>query len=167
MEPGLKIGLLITTLVLVIGCGSSSEPHQESTTSTSEQVQTDALPPGFLDEPPPPPTSNTTILSGGTLVVDQTISDSVIVITSGNVVAWGARGEVDMPNDSVGFDMRGKWIVPGRQNQDDSITPTAFAPNLPAEFVILSSWSDTSLDASHVVGTFADGRLVLQDESSD
>ena len=70
------------------------------------------LPPGFLDEAPPLPTSDTVILSGGTLVLTPAIADAVVVITDGVVQAWGKRGEVDVPSDSVGRDMRGKWLVP-------------------------------------------------------
>ena len=75
------------------------------------------LPPGFLDDPPPPPVSNTQVLSGGTLVTQATIEDAVVVLTDGKLVAWGKRGVVAMPNDSIGFDMRGHWITPGRWEQ--------------------------------------------------
>ena len=71
------------------------------------------MPPGFLDEPPPKPKSNTLVLSGGDLVLDTVIADAVVVIQNGKLLAWGKRGEVDMPNDSIGADMRGKWISPG------------------------------------------------------
>ena len=81
----------------------------------SEQVSAQAeseLPPGFLDEAPPGPESDTLVLSGGMLMSTPPIADSVVVITQGKVVSWGARGETDMPDDSIGHDMRGKWLLP-------------------------------------------------------
>ena len=40
------------------------------------------------------------------------VVDSLVVITDGDLIAWGTRGDVDVPNDSIGFDLRGKWIEP-------------------------------------------------------
>lgn len=73
---------------------------------------TQSMPPGFTDAPPPSPTSNTMVLSGGTLLVDPPVADAVLVITDGKVQAWGQRGQIEMPNDSIGHDMRGKWLQP-------------------------------------------------------
>ena len=83
-------------------------------------VATDS-PPGFTDAPPAAPTSATTILSGGILLTDTPISDSVVVITNGAVIAWGRRGEVELPNDSIGIDMRGKWIRPATTLSSGSV----------------------------------------------
>ena len=72
------------------------------------------LPPGFLDDPPPPPTSDTAILSGGTLLLPDgsELRDSLVIITRGDLVDWGKRGEVDVPHDSIGVDLSGKWLQP-------------------------------------------------------
>lgn len=102
-RPG--IALVFVCTLLLFGCGQTTET--ESTTSTSGE-----LPPGFMDEPPPPPVSDTLVLSGGTLMMGEEISDSVVVIKDGKLLAWGKRGEVSMPNDSIGYDMRGKWLMP-------------------------------------------------------
>lgn len=96
------LALILASILALAAC--TDEPDK----AVSE------MPPGFLDEAPPPPVSATEILSGGTLVLpDGTqINDSIIIITNGNLVAWGRRGSVDVPNDSVGHDLRGKWVVP-------------------------------------------------------
>ena len=101
----IRNSFIILSLILATAC---SEPQQ-----TAEPVEpVKEMPPSFLDEAPPPPTSNTEILGGGTLVTPDGafIEDSLIVITDGKLVAWGKRGDVDVPNDSIGHDLRGKWI---------------------------------------------------------
>ena len=102
--------ILAVTLIYLLSACSDTQSLQPPATAAEPRN----LPPGFLDEPPPPPTSNTQVLSGGTLVADTVIEDSVVVLSEGRVIAWGKRGAVDMPNDSVGFDLRGRWITPGR-----------------------------------------------------
>lgn len=107
---------LLTTFALVSAC---SEPAPSSTAtppvSGAAVMATDSMPPGFTDEPPAPPTSSTIVLSGGNLITETLVEDSVVVLHKGKVVTWGKRGEVDMPNDSIGIDVRGKWLVPGTE----------------------------------------------------
>lgn len=104
--------LLVLGTAFLTACGgadsTSAAPEAEPVVETVQD-----LPPGFTDAPPPGPTSDTTILSGGTFVLAQNIADSVVVISDNRLVSWGSRGEVELPNDSIGMDMRGKWIVPG------------------------------------------------------
>ena len=125
------------------------------------------MPPGFLDEPPAPPNSTTQVLSGGTLVADSIIEDSVVVLQEGRLIAWGKRGMVDMPNDSVGFDMRGKWIIQGSWEQ-------AAAGALPAAPVLQSGETANlliitrpppfkDLRESDLGGRVVDGKLELFD----
>ncbi len=102
---------LTITLIYILSACADPQSLESSAPAPRD------LPPGFLDEPPPPPTSTTQVLSGGTLVIDTVIEDSVVVLSNGRLVAWGKRGAVDMPNDSVGFDLRGRWITPGRWEQ--------------------------------------------------
>ncbi len=104
---------LLTTAVLALSAGCSGDNNTKQV-DIAQATTSAELPPGFLDEAPAPPTSTNQILSGGALVLDQTTNDTVLLIDKGNLGAWGKRGEVDVPNDSIGFDMRGKWLVPGR-----------------------------------------------------
>lgn len=110
--------LLLICGLLLTACQESSQ-SQVAESSDPEQITTQpeldeaSLPPGFTDAPPPPPTSNTLVLSGGKLVLDgKTIIDSVVVISDGLIKGWGKRGDVAMPNDSIGKDLRGKWLLP-------------------------------------------------------
>ena len=125
------------------------------------------MPPGFLDEPPPPPTSNTQVLSGGTLVTDATIEDSVVVLTDGKLVAWGERGRVAMPNDSIGFDMRGHWIIPGSWEQvtaGDLPETTSLRSGEIANFLIINRAPPfDDLEESDLAGRVVDGSLELYD----
>ena len=111
----------VLTAVLLLACGEAPVRDQSSEPASADSA---AMPPGFLDEPPPQPKSNTLVLSGGDLVLDTVTTDAVVVIQNGKLLAWGKRGEVDMPNDSIGTDMRGKWITPG-------FTADITATNLP------------------------------------
>lgn len=104
----MKIFKVITLLAAVIGAGCSAEEP----TDVQRPVDSGSMPPGFLDSAPPGPESNTKVLSGGTLMTEPPVQDAVVVITDGAVISWGSRGSVDMPNDSIGLDMRGKWIRP-------------------------------------------------------
>ena len=101
------------------------------------------MPPGFVDEPPPPPTSDTIILSGGTLLTEPPITDSVVVITDGLVMGWGQRGSQDVPNDSIGKDMRGKWLKPLGQ----------MASGHAANFEVYSAPPEESESTGYVRGT--------------
>lgn len=105
MAGTLRYAQLAGICVLVF-CGLAACDDRAGTSVKESK----SMPPGFMDEPPPPPTSNTVILSGGVLLADSPITDSVVVIADGVITAWGHRGEVDLPNDSIGIDMRGKWI---------------------------------------------------------
>lgn len=125
------------------------------------------MPPGFLDEPPPPPTSDNLILSGGTVVIgEERIDDAVVVLSAGELVAWGKRGGVDVPNDSIGHDMRGKWIVAG--NRDDLErgelpNPTRWVTGGEAAFLIFDApqqWQDP-------IGLFHAGMLTLPPPEED
>lgn len=102
--------IVLFLLLATAACGEPSTPAASDNQSVPAADTNQTLPPGFTDEPPAPPTSDTLVLSGGVLLADTPITDSVIVISEGVVIAWGRRGEVAMPNDSIGVDMRGKWI---------------------------------------------------------
>lgn len=133
--------------------------------------QDKAMPAGFLDEPPPPPTSNTVVLSGGTLVLEQVTLDTAIVLQDGKLIVWGMRGEVDMPNDSVGKDVRGKWITPGTIGDLEAKNLpnlTALKMAAPANLLILKVGPDfhdaTSAD---LYGIVEHGQLQIFDTVSD
>ncbi|NKB98105.1 MAG: hypothetical protein GKR90_06375 [Pseudomonadales bacterium] len=134
----------------LFACSESEEitPASEAPDALPEKP----MPPGFLDEPPPPPTSATAILSGGTLLLPDggEIPDSLVVITNGDLVAWGTRGAVDVPNDSIGFDLRGKWIE-----------PIALDPQAQAALRIADQ--DPRVDSFNgtYVGGYEDGTLTL------
>lgn len=100
-----RVAIIATAILLTLGCGQAPQKAEPSTPEPD-------MPPSFLDEAPPPPTSATEILGGGTLVLPDGsfVNDALIVITNGKLIAWGKRGEVDVPNDSIGYDLRGKWI---------------------------------------------------------
>lgn len=116
----MKIAALLALLLLSNAC---SDPEHANVNPQADDTVTNAttdttqsvgqLPPGFTDAPPPQPTSDTLVLSGGTLILAQPINDSVVVIQNNKILAWGQRGEVELPNDSIGMDMRGKWIIAG------------------------------------------------------
>ncbi len=98
-------------VLLLLAAAVACSPEK---TTDQDQVQ---MPPGFTDPLPSGPTSNTWVLSGGTLAVDPPITDAVVVIRDGRLAGWGRRGEVDMPNDSIGYDLRGKWLTPAGEMQ--------------------------------------------------
>lgn len=109
----MKVLASMMTVMLLFACGEAPAPNPPGEATQAAPAETAAMPPGFLDEPPPRPKSNTLVLSGGDLVLDTVTADAVVVIQNGKLLAWGKRGEVEMPNDSIGTDMRGKWITPG------------------------------------------------------
>lgn len=102
------------------------------------------------------------------LLADETIADSVVVITGGELMAWGQRGAVSMPNDSVGKDMRGKWLVPGTAADlaaGDMPKMDSFQPGQAVQLLIFdraptSDWSDRGL-----VGSFIDATLQMPEAS--
>jgi hypothetical protein len=97
---------LLSLTLLLLGCAESTPPAEPQTNAPLVSTP----PPGFTDTPPPAPVSDTVILSGGILLTEPPITDSVIVITQGVITGWGRRGEMDIPNDSIGRDVRGLWI---------------------------------------------------------
>ena len=108
----MKLLLLLCTvnlIVLVSGCSQSKN-------------ETANMPPSFLDPAPSRPSSETAIWAGVNLLTDPPINDYLLVIEKGRVVGWGQRGSVDVPNDSMGVDMRAYWISPkaGAQFQQSS-----------------------------------------------
>jgi|GEM_PF-2093694 len=146
----MKYLLLVLGVLLLSACGGAdSTPTAVETQAPVETSQ--ALPPGYTDAPPPGPTSNTTILSGGTFVLAQNIADSVVVISNNKLIAWGPRGEVDLPNDSIGMDMRGKWIVAGVPADIESNTltlPSDVISGDPARLLVFNSDPGTTEDLS-------------------
>ena len=101
--------LSMLAVTLLLGCGGGTQDTGTSLASSS--TTTPALPPSFTDAPPAPPTSDTYVLSGGQLQLAEPIADSIVVIRDGLLMAWGKRGETAVPNDSIGIDVRGKWLV--------------------------------------------------------
>ena len=153
--------LVLSCSTVLLGCG------QPQATPDQTQAPATELPPGFTDEPPAGPTSSTTVLSGGILYSEDTFEDAAIVITAGKLVSWGTRGEVDMPNDSIGVDMRGKWITPGVQNPDGSLTLRSMPQNgEEASFLIFSDQPAEQPDTAALVGWFARGELMLEEAES-
>ena len=108
-------GFAFVILFVLSGCADPVGESTQTTSTTTSQPdtgETRTLPPGFMDPAPPPPTSDTVIWSGGTLLTDPPVEDAVVVVRNGDLLAWGRRGEVDVPNDSVGEDMSGKFLKP-------------------------------------------------------
>ena len=159
---------VFTLALLTFACSNEQAAEASANNATdTTKASTEALPPGFTDEPPPAPTSNTSVLSGGNLVFnsgdtspgsdDSTINDSVIVITNGKLVAWGKRGETDMPNDSIGYDLRGKWITSAnimRQGGEAELSIYSADPTTPAA---------TTATTDLLVGAFANNQLSLDE----
>ena len=165
-------GAILILAFSLIACA----PAEEATTLETETAPTpDTLTaemPGFLDPAPPGPTSDTTVLSGGTIVAGEVINDAVLVLTNGKLVAYGARGSVDIPNDSIGVDMRGKWIAPGVANADGSLTLNEMPSIQPsveagadqmAAFLIFSAPVNDQPEVSNLVGVYANGELELNE----
>ena len=118
-----SVGICVVLSLAACGGSDAPAPTPEASVPTPEAVSnSESMPPGFTDAPPPPPSSNTLVLSGGVLLLDTPITDSVVVITDGKILAWGRRGEVDMPNDSIGLDMRGKWLRAASSLNSGSLT---------------------------------------------
>lgn len=125
------------------------------------------MPPGFLDEAPPGPVSNTVVLSGGTLMSEPPITDSAVVITDGLIVAWGKREQVTMPNDSIGKDMRGKWLVPGTTAMLESgagADQNLLQQGKPGNLLVLTVDPGLTRPGSeHLAGFVADGEIRIED----
>ena len=43
-------------------------------------------------------------------MTEPLINDYIVVIHKNQLINWGKRGSVEVPNDSVGVDMRWYWI---------------------------------------------------------
>ncbi len=161
-RPYRIVYLLIVTL-FVAACGADPVPVEDP-----PQTEPD-MPPGFLDEPPPGPVSATTVFSGAMLLTTDVKSDAVVVVQNGRLLSSGLRGEVEMPNDSVGLDMRNRWIVPGRQADLE----TGNLPNLdlwrtgsPANLLILDADPRAAPPtADSLIGVVVDGEIRLFDKS--
>ncbi len=145
----MKLLLLLCTvnlIVLVSGCSQSKN-------------ETANMPPSFLDPAPSRPSSETAIWAGVNLLTDPPINDYLLVIEKGRVVGWGQRGSVDVPNDSMGVDMRAYWISPkaGAQSQQSSAGKIQLT-----DFLVLrgSELGKTpSLDEATIVGEVTNSTL--------
>ena len=145
----MKLLLLLCTvnlIVLVSGCSQSKN-------------ETANMPPSFLDPAPSRPTSETAIWAGVNLLTDPPINDYLLVIEKGRVVGWGQRGTVDVPNDSMGVDMRAYWISPkaGAQFQKSSAGKIQLT-----DFLVLRGrelGKTPSLDEATIVGEVTNSTL--------
>ena len=145
----MKLLLLLCTvnlIVLVSGCSQSKN-------------ETANMPPSFLDPAPSRPTSDTAIWAGVNLLTDPPINDYLLVIEKGRVVGWGQIGSLDVPNDSMGVDMRAYWISPkaGAQFQQSSAGEIQLT-----DFLVLrgSELGKTpSLDEATIVGEVTNSTL--------
>jgi imidazolonepropionase-like amidohydrolase len=135
----------------------------------TEKTAEKSMPAGFLDEAPPPPVSDTVVLSGGNLILAKVTPDTAIVLHAGKLIAWGKRGEVNMPNDSVGRDLRGKWLTPGTLTDLEAST----LPNLGelkigavANMLIFNTGPDLAgATGDDLHGVITNGELQIFDES--
>ena len=170
---------LCCVLICLVGSGCADDPnpsidvdqHNDANSldaNSAPSVDEKSLPPGFLDPAPAPPTSDTIILSGGTLVTQPQVNDSVVVITDQQLIAWGARGKVFVPHDSIGRDMRGKWLIPGTiiagelVSSDDDLDGSQ-----PLNLVIVDADPANTQATAHVVGTVINGVIDLPEPESN
>ena len=133
--------LLFTVNLLVLGSGCSQSKSENTT-----------MPPSFLDPAPSRPISETAIWSGVNLLTDPPMSDYLLVIKKDQVVGWGQRGTVDVPNDSMGVDMRAYWIAPKAGAEFQYSSAGEIQLN---DFLVLKGrdlGEATSLDRATIVG---------------
>ncbi len=101
--------------------------------------------------------SATQIYSGGWVVQGDGTEpqfDHIVVVTDGQIMAVGKRGTIDVPADSIGIDVSGKWLLPGplaalqaafAEREHDaplvfgSTELNAFTANTPAHIVLLNA----------------------------
>ena len=126
---------------------------------SASKNETGNMPPSFLDPAPTRPTSDTSIWAGVNLLTDPPIKDYLLVIDKGRVVGWGQRGTVDVPNDSMGVDMRAYWISPkaGAQFQHSSAGKIQLT-----DFLVLRGrelGKTPSLDEATIVGEVTNSTL--------
>ena len=140
--------LLFAVNLIVLGSGCSQSKNE-----------TASMPPSFLDPAPSRPTSDTAIWAGVNLLTDPPINDYLLVIDQGRVVGWGQRGTVDVPNDSMGVDMRAYWISPkaGAKFQQSSAGKIKLT-----DFLVLRGkelGKTPSLDEATIVGEVTNSTL--------
>ena len=140
--------LLFAANLIVLGSGCSQRKNETAN-----------MPPSFLDPVPSRPTSDTAIWAGVNLLTDPPINDYLLVIDKGRVVDWGQRGSVDVPNDSMGVDMRAYWISPkaGAQFQQSSAGKIKLT-----DFLVLRGkelGKTPSLDEATIVGEVTNSTL--------
>ena len=168
--------VLLGTLFIVFATGCGDESARDPDTATVlpaviPAVHPAELPPGFLDAPPPGPVSATTVLSGGVLLAQEEYPDAAVVVQNGTLLGWGARGTVDMPNDSVGFDMRNRWLVPGTEAGLAAGTLpdlSAWQPGAIVDLLILDVDPRTNeVGTANIVGSIAAGEIHLPPTAQD
>ena len=140
--------LLFAVNLIVLGSGCSQSKNETAN-----------MPPSFLDPTPSRPTSDTAIWAGVNLLTDPPINDYLLVIDQGRVVGWGQRGTVDVPNDSMGVDMRAYWISPkaGAKFQQSSAGKIKLT-----DFLVLRGkelGKTPSLDEATIVGEVTNSTL--------
>ena len=96
----MKLFIILVTTTIALFSAGCSKPKNEGTSP----------PASFLDPAPSLPTSQTTIWAGINLMTEPLINDYIVVIHKNQLINWGKRGSVEVPNDSVGVDMRRYWI---------------------------------------------------------
>ena len=157
MHKGMRRNSCLVIIVLL--ASACSDPS----------AQPKSMPAGFLDEAPPLPVSDTVVLSGGNLVLEKVTTDTAIVLHNGILIAWGKRGEVTMPNDSIGLDLRGKWLTPGTLADLEAST----LPNLTelkigtvANMLVFKTGPDlVGATSDDLHGVITDGELQIFDQS--
>ena len=167
--------LWISALVFLTVACAEPPPAANGSNAQSSAAQENPvdkpMPAGFLDAPPAPPTSNTVVLSGGNLVLDDVSTDTAIVISNGRLITWGRRGDVDMPNDSIGHDMRGKWLTPGSiADLEAGSLPNleALRPNELANMLVFNTGPDLSeVSGDDLHAVVSEGEIQVFDAPSD
>lgn len=156
-------------LAIIVVLASACADPTVNQTSADKPAEPNLPPAGFLDAPPPLPVSDTIVLSGGNLILDAVTTDTAIVLQQGKLMAWGKRGEVDMPNDSIGKDLRGKWITPGTLTDLEAATLpnlTALKVGAAANMLVFKTGPDISRATSDdLYGTISNGELQILDAS--
>ena len=165
MHGGLElISRLVITTILASACADPSTNKANPDKSAEPE-----MPAGFLDDAPPPPVSDTIVLSGGNMVLDGVTTDTAIVLQNGKLIAWGKRGEVDMPNDSIGKDLRGKWITPGTLTDLEAATLpnlAALKKGAKANMLVFKTGPDLAgATTDDLYGTITNGELQIFDAS--
>ena len=168
---GKRMRIFLTVAAVIFVAAACTETPQDEGAhngKAAEPAISDAarqLPPGFLDEPPLPPTSDSLVLSGGTLITEAEIADAIVVVSDGKLVAWGKRGEVAVPDDSIGYDMRAKYIVPGTEldMQNNQLPVLAhLRKDAAATFLIIERFGSPE---ANLLGYLSGSELVVETDS--